>query len=353
MVVVYSASDLSYLQESTGPTGGLKQPSGLAQALGANGNIFVSSTATSNLYELDSLGNVVSTHSVASLIYQQLAVESSGKLYGASSLAGYVTRWDPSSSFTAKDMKPTGGSSSTPYGVAVDRRTGNVLATDDANGRVVAFSSTGDYLGAIISGLVPGNMVGVAVDATGNIYVPEWTDPGKLRKCDSSGKLLGVYGGAFRRPWNVVVRGGVVWVTQRSGTTIAGVHKITCFFLMALFSADNMLHILALSGVSVDNMLHILALSGVIRCHHLQRIAEHHARLPCTAGSFKATSCPSRCECLYHRSACVMQRCCLASNAAPATTPPARTGQRNDNMHVKQWNGERFLLCLLAYASQY
>jgi hypothetical protein len=234
-VVVYSAYNLSYLDEWTAPPDGLPLPSGLAQAPGANGHIFVSSRGSEGdslydtLFELESSGNLVNTHNVASEYYEQLAVDNTGKLYGAN-IGGKVTHWDPSSGFTANTMRPTDGTNFFPVGVAVDRRTGNVLATDYYNMRVVAFNSDGDFLGTIITGI--SGSLGVAVDAAGNTYVPEWALAGKLRKYDSSGRLLGVYSGTLSHPWGVLVSGyGTVWVTQWSSSPqVGGVHNITCMF---------------------------------------------------------------------------------------------------------------------------
>jgi glucose/arabinose dehydrogenase len=96
---------------------------------------------------------------------------------------------------------------------------------DSAEGRVVAFNRNGGFLGTLISGLTVNRVHHVAVDAAGNIYVPEWSTPGKLQKCDSSVRLIGVYGGRLDQPWAVAVGpDGAVYVTEDS----KGAHKITC-----------------------------------------------------------------------------------------------------------------------------
>jgi sugar lactone lactonase YvrE len=72
-------------------------------------------------------------------------------------------------------------------------------------------------------------MAGVAVDATGNIYLPIYGASGKLYKLDSKGNVLGVYGGSLVLPLGVAVENkpdGSVWVyvTEQSNNA----HRITC-----------------------------------------------------------------------------------------------------------------------------
>jgi outer membrane protein assembly factor BamB len=60
-VVVYSAKDFSYIAEWPAPPG----PLGLAQAPGANGNIYVSGYSSDSIFELDSsTGSLAKAHQV-------------------------------------------------------------------------------------------------------------------------------------------------------------------------------------------------------------------------------------------------------------------------------------------------
>lgn len=223
-VTRYSARDLSYEGQWTS----LNTISGLAQAHGTNGNVYVAGYANGALRELAyPSGNLVRAPNIG-LFYQQLAVDSAGKLWAANYNDGVLKCWDPASSFTVLEtfQAPDGVNGRfSPIGVAIDPRTGNVLASDYDNGRVVAFSSDGTFLREVITGFPPYTTAGLAVDAAGNIYLPIYDEIGGLFKCDSNGKLLAKYGGALRYPWAVSVGAdGVVWVTEE----INGARKITC-----------------------------------------------------------------------------------------------------------------------------
>lgn len=141
---------------------------------------------------------------------------------------GVLKCWDPASSFTVLETFQAPDAVNgrfSPIGVAIDPRTGNVLASDYDNGRVVAFSSDGTFLREVITGFPAYTTAGLAVDAAGNIYLPIYDEIGGLFKYDSNGKLLAKYGGALRYPWAVSVGAdGVVWVTEE----INGARKITC-----------------------------------------------------------------------------------------------------------------------------
>lgn len=140
-----------------------------------------------------------------------------------------MTRYDPASNFavltafTSPDLNLI-----QPYGVAVDPRTGNVLATDYANrwpGRVVAYSSGGTFLREVVTGLPLNTATGLALDAASNMYLALNDVPGSLLKYDSSGRLVSKYGGALMYPWAVAVGAdGTVWITEGA----SGARKITC-----------------------------------------------------------------------------------------------------------------------------
>ncbi|WIA41032.1 hypothetical protein OEZ86_004670 [Tetradesmus obliquus] len=223
-VTRYSARDLSYEGQWTG----LNTISGLAQAHGTNGNVYVAGYANGALRELAyPSGNLVRAPNVG-LFYQQLAVDSAGMLWAGNYNDGVLKCWDPASSFTVlKTFQAPDGVNGrfSPIGVAIDPRTGNVLASDYDNGRVVAFSSDGTFLREVITDFPAYTTAGLAVDAAGNIYLPIYDEIGGLFKYDSNGKLLAKYGGALRYPWAVSVGAdGVVWVTEE----INGARKITC-----------------------------------------------------------------------------------------------------------------------------
>lgn len=228
-IVVYSARDLVYQIEWVAPS----DVFALAQAPGPNGHVFASRYSLIDLYELSyPSGNVAAVHKVGVGFYVGLAVDSVGALYGANWGNEYVTRWDaPGPNFAAPvNLQPNDGSTFMPWGVAVDARTGNVLVkvVDNAagdNGRVVAFSSRGTFLGTLIRGLPSSATGGMAVDRAGNIYVTQFAKAGQLRKYDSSGQLLGMFGKALEYPVGVAVGAdGTVWVTEEAGSA----HKITC-----------------------------------------------------------------------------------------------------------------------------
>jgi DNA-binding beta-propeller fold protein YncE len=165
--------------------------------------------------------------------YWGLAGAGDGMLFGTNpSRLQQVTRWDPSDGFTSSTaLKPSQGTWS-PWSLAVDPRNGNVIVTDNSpsNPCLVAFTRDGTFLKILISGVYRGEARGVAVDAAGNIYLTDYAAAGRLMKFDSSGRLLGVYGGALNYPVAVAVSSrpdGSVWiwvVVEQEGS----VHKITC-----------------------------------------------------------------------------------------------------------------------------
>jgi DNA-binding beta-propeller fold protein YncE len=233
-ILRYNAENLTFAGEYSL----VKSPLGLAQAPGDNGLVFAACDADAIITRIDPATGSAATVPVG-LYYGNLAAANSGIVYGAdlSNSSSQVTRWASDFS-SATSWKTPMSDRIVPFAVAVDPRTGNVIATDlitiETGGllhtRVVSFKADGTYLGTLITVSEPAGVAsGVAVDANGNVYLAVYGDSGKLLKFDSSGRLLGMYGGALSHPVAVAVDSradGLVWVYVVELDGVA--HKITC-----------------------------------------------------------------------------------------------------------------------------
>jgi DNA-binding beta-propeller fold protein YncE len=222
-VLRYTAQDLTFKDQKAVCT----SPTGLAQAPGVDGSVFVACFGSNALGVLDPPSLSLTTVAVNGAYYG-LAVANNSTVYGAEpNNLKQVTRWALPGFTSATALKPPSGTFQ-PFGVAVDPRSGNVLVTDVANQRLVHFQEDGTFIGTLYTES-NGIVYGVAVDNAGNIYLPVYSASGKLYKLDSKGNLLGVYGGSLAFATAVAVDSrpdGSVWVyvTEETGSA----HRITC-----------------------------------------------------------------------------------------------------------------------------
>lgn len=134
-------------------------------------------------------------------------------LYDIDPASGSLT---PAGGFGSSGNGP--GEFGKPHGIAVDA-TGNVYVADTGNSRVQVFDSGGSLLWSIVSTL--NQPLGVGVDATGRVYVAD-TDHHMISVFDSAGPAItnfGTYGsgpGQLSRPTDVFVdRKGRVYVVDQ------------------------------------------------------------------------------------------------------------------------------------------
>ncbi|WIA42680.1 hypothetical protein OEZ86_008638 [Tetradesmus obliquus] len=219
IIAVYSAKDLSYVTEWTGIT----SPSFLAQAPGAAGHVYVTNFNLNFAVELDPTAAdpsaTIVSRPLGNRFFRGVAVGASGKVYLVNAGSSKYLQRSPSDFSRGS----TTGLQGTPFGVAVNRKSGNVYITDQDNGAVLSINSASFIDSTFITGCEPQALTGVAVDAAGNIILLDHTY-GKLMKYDSSGKLLSTWGGKLSSPNGVHVGDGVVWVTEAAGSA----YKIMC-----------------------------------------------------------------------------------------------------------------------------
>ena len=168
---------------------------------------------------------------------RDIAVDATGNLYVADSESPRIEKLDPSGArlatcnlWDASGGRPTDPQQAPdPYGVAVDA-TGNVYVADMGNNRIQKFSSSGVFItkwGAYGTGNGQFRSPCVlAVDATGNVYVAD-AGNSRIQKFSSSGVFItkwGAYGtgnGQFRSPCVLAVDAtGNVYVADAGNSRI-------------------------------------------------------------------------------------------------------------------------------------
>ena len=199
----------------------LNVPQGLA--VDSNGNVIVADTGDNRVVLFNPGGTnatVISSFNSGDSFSspQDVATTPSG-FYVTDNNNGRVVQFDSSGNFVRTFGS---GDVSYPVGVAVDP-SGNVYVADSGNGRIDKFDSTGNFLTSFTTstGTNPFQPTGVAVDpSTGNIYV---SDPPNYRvvEFNSAGSYVlsfgteGVAVGQFSNPQGVAVDpAGKVLVTD-------------------------------------------------------------------------------------------------------------------------------------------
>lgn len=177
--------------------GQLSTPWGIAFDI-VGGVLYVADTGNNRVEEFDTSGNYLNQFPTAAPGYA-IAVDAAGNLYlseatGIEEYTGggtFVTSWG---SFGTGNGQVGG----TPPGIAVDA-SGNVFVVDNANYRVEKFSNSGTYLGQWGSnGTGNGQFsvpYGIAVNGAGNVYVADEAND-NVQKFNNNGAYLSQWGGS-------------------------------------------------------------------------------------------------------------------------------------------------------------
>jgi prepilin-type N-terminal cleavage/methylation domain-containing protein len=131
----------------------------------------------------------------------------------------YTCETSPSGSIPACASGTGSGQFNDPQGIAIDA-SGNVWVADDGNNRVQEFNSSGTYqmgIGAGYNG-VSGSIgssgtsngqfhspVGIAIDASGNIWVVETSGSERVQEFTSSGVYISQFVGSFHSPQGIAI----------------------------------------------------------------------------------------------------------------------------------------------------
>jgi len=173
---------------------------------------------------------------------------------------------DPSSEMRIGSFGSGQGEFNFPYGVAVDAA-GSIYVTDQRNHRVQKFASDGTFLlewGSLGSGdgQFGGNAFnghsGIAVDASGNVYVADGFNNHRVQKFTSTGGFLTKWGslggpGQFNSPVGVAVdASGDVYVADRSNHRIQKFTSTGVFLMQSGTLGNGPGQFNSPSGVAVD-----------------------------------------------------------------------------------------------------
>lgn len=184
-------------------------------AIDASGNIWVASSVSSTITGITPQGIQIGHYSVGytmttDCIPFDAAVSSSGNVWIVGSCGGYdgfVEEMSPSGSIITST---TISGNSVLVGVVIDH-SGNVWATDEANGNVIKLSPSGNVIGTYH---VSGYPVGIAVDAYNNVWIAGIFN---LTELNQSGFIIGSYynTGGTNLPIDVAIDSSHnIWVTN-------------------------------------------------------------------------------------------------------------------------------------------
>jgi tripartite motif-containing protein 71 len=233
------------------PLGNLGYPTDMV--VDASGNVYVVDQSNNRIVKYDSTGAYVTAWG-SSTLYDpwSIILDNSGNLLVANSGDNTIVQYSTSGTLLTQFGGSGSGNGTFAYppGIAVDKTTGNIFVTDYGNKLVQVFGNpcTGRTYDSVITwnGTTGGGLM--AIDNVGNIYYPGQID-GKVYKYDKSGNLLLTIGtGVLVSPQGVAVDAtGNIFVTDTnrvdkfdsSGTHIGGWGGAGVFSLPFGIAVDN------------------------------------------------------------------------------------------------------------------
>jgi sugar lactone lactonase YvrE len=221
-VSTFAGSSIAGSEDGLGKAATFNHPYGIA--VDASGNVYVSDNGGSLIRKITSDG-LVSTF-IENTSATGLATDASGNLYVADAIGNVIVKITPAGvidtlagdplSFGAEDGTGADATFNNPLGVAVDA-SGNVYVADNNNSTIrkitpskvvstIAGSGTAGFLDATGTSAVFANPTSLAVDASGNLYVADMTN-NRIRKITAAGVVTTLAGS------------GVVGFTNGIGTS--------------------------------------------------------------------------------------------------------------------------------------
>ena len=210
-------------------------------AIDPSGNILVADRGlTVHRVEVFNSSGVYQTQ-FASSSMSDIAIDSSGNIYGLLNVGSAVQKFDSSYNFIKQ--WGTVGTGNGQFdgtgklaGIAVDPSGSYVYVADAGNNRIEKFDSSGNFItkwGSLGSGNGQFNYPAkVFVDSSGNVYVTEFTN-NRIQKFDANGNYItqwGSYGtgnGQFSTPFGVTVdSSGNVYVADFYNNRIQKFHNL-------------------------------------------------------------------------------------------------------------------------------
>lgn len=180
-------------------------------AIDANGNMFIADFSNQVIRKVDGSGTI-STFAPDQAAPSLMTIDSAGNLYVAETPYCRISRFAPDGTssvivgalgqcgFNGDGIQATEAQLNYPYGVALDSK-GNLYIGDSLNNRVRMVDTSGVIHTIAGNGTCgfsgdggPGTSAmlcspsGVAVDATGNLYVADWSN-NRVRKVDAGGTI--------------------------------------------------------------------------------------------------------------------------------------------------------------------
>jgi DNA-binding beta-propeller fold protein YncE len=244
----------------------LNNPRGIATD--ATGNIYVADSGNHRIQKFDSNGNYLSQFGQRGSSYgdfegpRGIAIDAAGNIYVVDA-GNYRIQIFTNAGSHIRTIYGTGGDPQRllgPRGIAIDAA-GNIYVTDpslEPNRDIIrVFNSTGGYIRSFgPTGSADGYLYGadgIAIDATGNIYVADTTN-NRVQKFDSNGNYLAKFGsygvdnGQFDRPTGIAIdASGKILVADGSNRiqtfTNAGIFVVNSFGSYQAYSPPKLIGI--------------------------------------------------------------------------------------------------------------